>query len=57
LAGIAQAGLPAFRFASLTNLEQLVAVRDMLRKYQEENPDYLLEEEIPTYSGIDVKLE
>lgn len=57
LAGIAQAGLPAFRFASLTNLEQLVAVRDMLRKYQEENPDYLLEDEIPTYSGIDVKLE
>jgi RecG-like helicase len=57
LAGISQAGLPAFHFASLARLDELVEVRDMLRSYEASHPEYKLMEDVPTYSGLDVKLE
>lgn len=57
LTGISQAGLPEFRFATLSRLDQLVEVRDRLHAYQQVHPDYKLSESQTTYSGIEVKLE
>ncbi len=57
LTGISQAGLPEFRFATLSRLDQLVEVRDSLHAYQQLHPEYKLSEGQITYSGIEVKLE
>lgn len=41
LQGLAQSGLPDFKVASLTNLEFLVHVRDVLDDYSQQHPEYL----------------
>lgn len=51
LRGYSQAGLPEFKFASLSSLENLIEVRDMLRTYCETHPHYKLQHEVITYSA------
>lgn len=57
IAGLTQAGLPDFHFASLTDLDALSKVREVQDDFLRQNPDFTFQEAFMTYSQKSAKLE